>query len=186
MAHSIDLASHHLVGLGRATLASLRAALLRDAGPAAAAYLQEAGYAGGEQIYAAFRSWLTDQGAGEPEELPVSEFERRATEFLRLLGWGSLAIGTLSDAVATLDSSDWGEADPTSGLEHPGCYVSTGLLADFFGRVADFPLAVLEVECRSMGHDRCRFLLGNAEVMEYLFEEMGRGVGYEEAAAEVE
>ena len=186
MAHSIDLATHQLLGLGRGTLATLRAALLRDAGPAAAAYLQEAGYAGGEQLYAAFRAWLGAEGAGEPEDLPVQEFEQRATEFLRVLGWGSLTIGTLSDAVATLDSSDWGEADPASGLDHTGCYVSTGLLADFFGRVADFPLAVLEVECRSMGHDRCRFLLGNAEVMEFLFEQMGQGVAYEAAAAEVE
>ena len=186
MAHSIDLSTHQLLGLGRGTLAALRAALLRDAGAAAASYLQEAGYAGGDQVYTAFRAWLGAQAGGEPEELPVQEFERRATEFLRELGWGSISIGSLNDAVATLDSADWGEADPESGLDHPGCYVSTGMLADFFGRVADFPLAVLEVECRSMGHDRCRFLLGNADVMEFLYEEMGRGVDYAEAVGEVE
>ena len=55
------------------------------------------------------------------------------------------------------------------------------MFADFFGRIADTPLAVLEVECRSMGAPRCRFLVGNAEVMEHVYEEMGRGVDYEEA-----
>jgi hypothetical protein len=44
---------------------------------------------------------------------------------------------------------------------------------------------VLEVECRSMGHSRCRFLLGNAEVMEHVYGELSRGVGYEEAVEAV-
>jgi len=32
---------------------------------------------------------------------------------------------------------------------------------------------------------RCRFLVGNAEVMEHVYEEMGRGVDYEEAVGSV-
>jgi hypothetical protein len=59
------------------------------------------------------------------------------------------------------------------------------MLADFFGRVADFPLAVLEVECRSMGAPRCRFLLGAADVMGHIYEDVERGVAYEEAVASV-
>jgi predicted hydrocarbon binding protein len=181
MTQPLDLAGHRLVALSRASLAALRAALLRDAGPAAAAYLQEAGYAGGETIFGSFCDWLRDRGGGEPAELGVEEFERRASEYFRDAGWGSLRIGSLAEAVATLDSEDWGEADPLSRLDHPGCHFSTGMFADFFGRVADVPLAVLEVECRSMGSRRCRFLLGNTEIMNHIYEQMGTGVGYEDA-----
>ena len=186
MAHPLDLAGHNLVALSRASLATLRSALLRDAGPAAAAYLQEAGYAGGETIFASFRDWLRDRGAVAAEELAVDEFERRASEYFHDAGWGSLRIGSLGEAVATLDSEDWGEADPAGALDHPGCHLTTGMFADFFGRVADVPLAVLEVECRSMGAPRCRFLLGNSEVMNHIYEQMGTGVGYERAVDGIE
>jgi len=181
MAHSIDLASHQMVALTRASLASLRAALVRDAGPAAATYLQEAGYAGGEAVFASFSAWLGDLGLGAPEGLDVATFEQRASEYFCDAGWGNLAIGTLQDTVATLDSVDWGEADPGSGLDHPACHLTTGMFADFFGRVADHPVAVLEVECRSAGDARCRFLVGSAEVMSHIYEEMGHGAGYDAA-----
>ena len=181
----LDLTPNHLAAVPRASLAALRAALLRDAGPAAAAYLQEAGYAGGEALFAAFRGWLEARNAGAPEDLDIEEFERQATDFFREAGWGALRIGSLRAAVATLDSEDWAEADPSSALDHPGCHLTTGAFADFFGRVADQPLAVLEVECRSMGDARCRFLIGSAEVMGFVYEELGRGVTYEEAVAEI-
>ena len=45
------------------------------------------------------------------------------------------------------------------------------------------PLAVLEVECRSRGSHRCRFLVGSAEVMGHLYERMTEGASYQEAAA---
>ncbi len=183
---SFDLANHQMVALTRASLAALHSALTRDAGPAAAAYMQEAGYAGGETVFTSFRDWLADKRIGAPEDLELDEFQKQATEYFRDAGWGSLMIGTLRDAVATLDSADWGEADPANALEQPGCHLTTGMFADFFGRIADHPLAVLEVECRSMGDSRCRFLIGNAEVMGHVDDELGRGVGYEEALEEVE
>jgi hypothetical protein len=55
------------------------------------------------------------------------------------------------------------------------------MFADLFGRLAGAPVAVLEVECRSAGQDRCRFLIGSPEVMDAVFEEMGRGTDYEAA-----
>ena len=185
MPQSLDLATHQLLALTRSSLAALRAALIRDAGPSAAAYLQEAGYAGGESLFASFRGWLAARTDAQPEELDVQQFEQLATEYFRDAGWGSLRVGSLNDAVATLDSEDWGEADPDSGLDYPACHLTTGMFADFFGRIADTPLAVLEVECRSMGAPRCRFLVGNGEVMEHVYEEMGRGVDYEEAVGSV-
>jgi uncharacterized protein len=185
MAQTIDLANHQMVALTRASLAALRAALVRDAGPAAATYLQEAGYAGGEALFASFSAWLRDQGEGAPEDLDVPTFERHASEYFRDAGWGTLTIGTLREAVATLDSADWGEADPGSALDHPACHLTTGMFADFFGRIADHPVAVLEVECRSAGDARCRFLIGSSDVMGQVYDEMGRGTAYPAAVAEV-
>ena len=182
----MELVNNGMLGLPRPALAALRAALYRDAGPAVANYLQEAGYAGGETLFAAFRGWLAARKERAPEELSLERFEELATAFFREAGWGSLAIGSLRSAVATLDSRDWGEADPSSGMDHPACHFTTGMFADFFGRIADAPLAVLEVECRSAGSARCRFLVGNAEVMEHVYETMGRGEGYEAALGEVE
>ena len=184
---SLDLTSQNMLAFTRASLAALRAALVRDAGPSAAAYLQEAGYAGGEQLFSSFAEWLSARGeATLPEDLMLEEFEARATDFFREAGWGSISIGSLGNAVATLDSPDWGEADDAGGHEHPTCHLTTGMFADFFGRVADHPLAVMEVECRSTGATRCRFLMGNPEVMEHVYDALAQGASYEEAVEAVE
>ena len=178
---TIDLSGSGMLAITRDALTALRAALMRDTGPAAAGYLQEAGYAGGGALFDAFRRWLASRGFGEPESLPVDEFQQESAEFFRLAGWGTLQVGALHDMVATLDSSDWGEASPESALQQPGCHLSAGIFADFFGRVADAPLAVMEVECRSAGADRCRFLLGSTDVMQAVYEQMAQGAGYADA-----
>lgn len=183
MPNSLDLAGHGMLALTRSSLATLRSALLRDGGADAAVYLQEAGYAGGDAMWTAFQRWLNERTATPAEDLSVREFEARASEFFREAGWGNFTIGSLDDVVATLDASDWGEADPRSGVDHPCCHLTTGMFADLFGRVAGRPVAVLEVECRSSGADRCRFLVGSPEVMEQIYDEMGNGRAYEDAVA---
>jgi predicted hydrocarbon binding protein len=182
----IDVAGSEMLTVGRVALSALRSALLRDAGPEAAACLQEAGYAGGHAVYASFQRWLRTRDVEDAAELPMDEFQRLASEFFRESGWGNVELNALHDAVAVVDSPDWGEADPHDHLEHPACHFTTGMFADFFGHFSEVPLGVLEVECRSAGADRCRFLLGNGDVMRYVYEEMERGVGYEEAVAGVE
>ena len=49
------------VTLGPRVLQQLRAALERDTGLQAASYLQEAGFAGGEGLYAAYGAWLSGE-----------------------------------------------------------------------------------------------------------------------------
>jgi uncharacterized protein len=180
MTHRIDMAEMGLLAIGRASLAALRVSLDRDTG-AASAYLQEAGYAGGDAVYQAFRQWLGSVGGPAPEEASIDDFGRYATEFFRDLGWGSLTIGSLGETVATLDSMDWSEADDAAAQAGPTCHLSTGMFANFFGQVADAPLSVMEVECRSTGAERCRFLLGSVDVMQQLYEEMAAGRPYEDS-----
>lgn len=180
---TIDLTGTGMLAITRDALIALRSALTRDTGPAGAGYLQEAGYAGGGALFEAFRHWLATRGSGAPEALSVEDFQREATEFFRQAGWGSLHVGALHDTVATLDTDDWVEATPESPLDQVGCSYSAGMFADFFGRVADAPLAVMEVECRSAGGERCRFLLGSADVMQAVYDGMSQGLGYEDAVS---
>ena len=175
----MNLTGSGMVAVTRDALAALRNALMRDTGYAAAGYLQEAGYAGGASLFDAFRQWLSLRGAPEPDALSLGAFQSYASEFFRETGWGSLDVGELGEAVATLDSIDWSEATPEAGLEHPFCHLTSGMFADFFGRMAGAPLAVMEVECRSTGASRCRFLLGSAEVLQSVYDGMAAGESYE-------
>ena len=185
MGTNVDLSSSQLVALPRASLAALRAALIRDTGGAFATFLQEAGYAGGDAVFSAFTGWLAARGVADVESLDVASYQSLATDFFRQMGWGSVSITPLHDVVAMVDSEDWAESDPASGLPYPSCHYTTGLFADFFGRTADAPLAVLEVECRSSGSHQCRFLVGSAEVMAHLYDRMAAGATYDEAASDL-
>jgi predicted hydrocarbon binding protein len=177
----MDLHASNCLALPRASLAALRAALIRDTGGGFATYLQEAGYAGGEAVFAAFKSWLSERGE-DVDALDLAGFQDRAAEFFRAAGWGSITITPVGDVVATVDSADWAEADPLTALPYPSCHYTTGMFADFFGRTAAAPLSVLEVECRSSGSPQCRFLVGATEVMGHLYERMTAGEHYEAAA----
>lgn len=182
MPEPIELTDGGLVAITRESLLTLRTALFRELGINAAGLLQEAGYAGGQAFFDAFGSWLAARGLPSPESLPSAEFAERASEFLRSAGWGSIAIGTLESA-ATIDSPNWAEADPERPMDFPGCYYSAGLLTDLFGRIIGEPVAVMEVECRSMGNDRCRFLVGGVDTMQRVYDAMGEGLTYEQALA---
>jgi predicted hydrocarbon binding protein len=183
--NGMKLTDNGMVAITRDSFAALRGALMRDTGYAAFGYLQEAGYAGGAQLFEAFGGWLSAHGAAAPDALSLDEFQQLATDFFRECGWGSLAVGDLHEAVATLDSSDWAEAAPDAGMEHPCCHFTSGMFSDFFGRVANAPLAVMEVECRSVGAARCRFLLGSTEVLQHVYDAMAAGSSYDSAVAAV-
>ena len=176
-----DTNSDTLVAMPRSALAMLRDTLLKEGGPAAASFLQEAGYAGGETVSAGFAQWLEAHDYAPMHDLSMSAFAECVSQYFIELGWGKLSIARLNDAIAALDSADWWESDPNAKMDHPGCHISTGLLADLLGRVSGQPLAVLEVECRSMGSPTCRFLTGSAEALERVYERMIRGFRYEEA-----
>jgi len=178
-----ELPDNAMVGLTRDALTALHAALFRETGGNAAAYLQEAGYAGGGALHQAFARWCAERGVPMPESLAAPDFQQRATEFFTQLGWGSVVMDTLHASVLAVDSPDWAESSPGSGMQFPACYLSAGMLADFFSRLAGAQLVSMEVECRSMGHERCRFLLGSAETMQYVYEGMAQGVAYDAALA---
>jgi len=170
------------IRLGRRVIHQLRASLERDTGLQAAAYLQEAGYAGGEEMYAAFADWLSrTRGVEQPSDLDMKFLGEVLGDFFTEQGWGRLAVTPLGSAVLALDSREWAEAMDQRGAEFPSCHLSCGLLADFLGRVSQGLVAVMEVECRSRGEARCRFLAGSPETLGVVYDRMAQGSGYQEA-----
>ena len=184
MSASLDLPGNALVAMTRDSLLALRAALFRDVGPNAAAMLQEAGFAGGQAMFGAFAQLAgRARTCPRPRRCRPPNSPTHATEFFRDAGWGSIELGAL-ESVATVDSARLGRgAIRRFRSSFPGCYYTSGVMADFFGRLAGEPVAVMEVECRSMGGERCRFLVGSGETLQHVYDEMAQGVGYDEAVA---
>jgi predicted hydrocarbon binding protein len=173
--------SHGGVRIGRRVLHQLRTSLERDTGLQASSYLQEAGFAGGEELYAEFAEWLlATRGVERPGELDMTYLSEALAEFFTDQGWGTLTARSLGEAVLALDAADWAEAGGGTS-EFPSCHVTCGLLADFFGRMSNGLVAVMEVECRSRGESRCRFLAGAPETLSALYDRMAAGASYLDA-----
>lgn len=174
-----------LSAVPHASLRALRAALHRDLGDGFAAVLQEAGFAGGDGVMQAFGAWCGRSGLGDPAAMAYASFQGALARFFAEAGWGRVTLTPIGDSAIALDSGDWSESDPAAQMPYPSCYYSAGMLADVLGRVADGTLACLEVECRSAGAERCRFLLGSPEVLGHVHQRLTEGVGYEDALREI-
>lgn len=182
---SLSLGKSALSAVPRASLTTLRASLVRDLGNGFATVLQEAGYAGGESVQAALRDWCAEHGLGAPESLSYAQFRQAAVRFFAETGWGTVSLEPIGDTAVAFDSPDWAEADPASAMPFPSCYYTAGMLADLFARVADGPLQCIEVECRSHGGARCRWLLASPEVIAHVYQRLTEGVPYTDALAEL-
>lgn len=182
MSPSAVAAPARTLTLPRQSLQHLRQVLEREAGMNAATWLQEAGFAGGAALYEVYASWLADRYAvARPSALDVRHLGETLSAFFEEQGWGSVRVTPVTSAVIALDSPDWGESDPAAGAGYPACHLSSGLLAEFLSRVSETTLGVMEVECRSRGESRCRFLAGSPETLQILYERMAEGASYLDA-----
>lgn len=170
-----------LIGLSQRTLRDLR---LRVAGASGGGpdALREAGYAGATSLFDAFETWLGDRGSPKAEELAIDEFSARAAEFFQAAGWGRVSFRSLHDALAVIDIEGCWEAQ-LHGEGERGCHLTTGTLAGFLGCLADYPVAVMEIECSVGASARCRFLAGNADMLEHAYERVSRGEAWESIGA---
>ena len=176
------LLPHRCLILSRAALHQLRASLERGTGVQSATYLQEAGFASGEGVYAAFSEWAAATYFVErPADLDIQFLGEAMSGFFHDCGWGTLVPDQIAPAVVCLDSSDWAEAHPESQAQYPSCHFSCGMLADFLGRLSGGLMGVMEVECRSRGEERCRFLAGSPETLGVLYDRMNQGTPYMQA-----
>lgn len=154
----------------------LHASLATHAPDHAITILQEAGYAAGDGLYRAFAA------ANSPTDLDAELLGPTLAELFTSGGWGAVTVTPVGTGALALDSDDWAEAEPGTS-QTPMCFFSAGMLADFLGRLSDETVAVMEVECRSKGDARCRFLSATPAVLEKVYNEMTQGRSYEEALA---
>jgi predicted hydrocarbon binding protein len=164
-----------------ASLAALRRALARSVGADAAALaLQEAGVAAGNAFHDLLLRVGDDIDAADWSE---GVFWRRFGDLFERRGWGRVANETLHNGVGALDAFDWVESEPDSGASRPSCFFTAGLLANLLGRVCNDEVAVLEVECRSRGDARCRFLYGSPDVLELVYGRIRAGSAVDDSIA---
>ena len=167
--------------IGRGALRQLHESLLRDAADHAVNILQEAGFAAGAGVYQAFRTWLPGEtGVAEPQDLEAARLNDVLSAFFQAIGWGSVRVAPLGAAALAIDSGDWAEAEPGTA-ETPMCFFSSGMFADFLGRLSGETVAVMEVECRSRHDPRCRFLSGAPDTLNVVYDQMTQGRSYVEA-----
>ena len=156
----------------------LHASLMSRSPDQAIAVLQEAGYAAGEGLFQSFTA------ANDPTDLDADLLGETLSEFFKSGGWGTVTMSPVGTGALALDSSDWAEAEPGTS-QTPMCFFSAGMLADFLGRLSDESISVMEVECRSRGDARCRFLSATPEVLQRVYEGMTAGRTYVEALSNV-
>ena len=167
-----------------ASLAALRVALSEEVGPdAAARALASAGHAAGDALIVQ----LTGPDAAQTSVSDIGEatYWRRLSHLFSARGWGTLTQSSAHEGVGALDASDWVEANEDAQANRPSCFFTTGMLANLLGSAAGTPISVLEVECRSRGDARCRFLFGSNEALQAVYDRVGAGQSAEAALAEL-
>jgi predicted hydrocarbon binding protein len=163
-----------------ASLSALRQALTAEVGPdTAARALRAAGHAAGDAWYPRIH------GNQDDREVPENTFWRRLSQLFSSHGWGSLTHEAVHPGVGALDAGDWVEAEPEAGESRPSCFFTTGLLANLLGNAAGGDVAVMEVECRSQGDARCRFLFGSADALNALYQRVATGDAVDTALSEL-
>jgi bacteriochlorophyll 4-vinyl reductase len=170
------------ITLPAASIAAVHAALVGSVGAeGAAAALRQSGHAAGDAL---FRVLLATQ-AQEVHALPADRFWAQFNRLFSSRGWGQLSYSQPHAGVGALDSGDWAEALPHGNASQPCCHFTTGLLANLLGQVAGGDVAVLEVECRSRGDARCRFLFGGADAVFAVYESIASGTAPAAAVAQL-
>ena len=155
---------------------TLRQELSKEAGALPTIHaLHHAGYHAGEAAAASFG------GADGVQGMAQSAFWARVSDFFARRGWGTLTLSEQKGVVALLSSGDWVEATAGEPSEDASCSFSTGFLSGLLSTLAGGPVAVLEVECRGRGDDRCLFAFGSELAVHDLYGKLLDGATLEAA-----
>lgn len=138
---------------------------LEEIGADHAAVLNEAGASSGRMLLSAWRDRIIDRGGpDDPGLVDQRWFGTLLTEMLAEEGWGRFVIDQPDADALVLVAEDGSEAAPDTAAE-PACHFTAGALAWFLGELAEAPLGVHELECRSAGAPACHFLVGSPEMI---------------------
>lgn len=174
------------LSFGRATLEHLRSVLERETPTQAANLLREIGFSAGEALYEGMVESVAERyGVETPQALDHRYLGDSLSGFFRESGWGTVSLEPVAAGLVALDSPDWTEATPRdAGI--PSCHFSCGMLSDFLTRLGGYPAAVMEVECRSRGEARCRFLVGSPDLLTWIYEGVVAGSTYQQLLVALE
>lgn len=165
-----------------ASLAALTDALIARVGADAAAQaLRDAGHAAGDALHRV----LAGPDGSDLAAIPADRFWQHLSRMFSSRGWGTVSFSQVHAGVGALDTTDWFEARPEAHAGAPCCHFTTGVLANLLGRVAGSDIAVMEVECRTRGDQRCRFLLGGADAVTTIYQRMAAGEHADAAIAQL-
>jgi predicted hydrocarbon binding protein len=154
-----------LLQLAPSTLLAIRASLLTRADLDTVFVLRDAGYVGGDHIYAAFVQYVCEREPVDPQELGIDEFFRYAGEFFTQCGWGTTRFSAHDETFCVVEIDDCWEAAPEHQPDPKGCHLTLGLLGAFLGKFADYPVSILEIDGPDTGSTVCRFISGNTEMV---------------------
>ena len=138
--------------------------------------MHHAGYTAG--LSAAFM--INREAGGDAFALASEPFWRLLSNYFSTRGWGTLEHRAAHPGIGVLSSGDWAESSAGAGSE-AGCSVSAGLLSGILSQLAGDAVAVLEVRCRSRGHDACDFAFGSETAVHELYGRMLDGADIEHA-----
>lgn len=144
--------------------------------------LHHAGYHAG---LAAAASVNQDAG-GDSFSLSQGGFWALLAGYFGKRGWGELQHSTPHPAVGMLTSSDWAEARADEVDADASCSFSAGFLSGLLSQLAGGPVAVLEVECRTRGDERCRFAFGSETAIHELYGHLLDGADLQSALDRLE
>lgn len=122
-------------------------------------------------------------GDADPAEADPATYWEVTRDHLLEAGLGETAYRVVHAGVGSITADGLPEAADHDGAGRgtEGCPFSAGLFGGLLSAAADRPVAVLEVECRSRGDERCRFLVGSEDRLTDLRERIVEGATLEEA-----
>lgn len=141
--------------------------------------LHHAGYEAG---LAAVHMIHQDAG-GDSLSLGQSGFWNHLSDYFSKRGWGALDHRSVHPGVGMLSARDWAESSSGAVSPDASCSFSAGYLSGLLTQLAGGPIAVLEVGCRSRGHDSCDFAFGSETAIHDLYGRMLEGDDLESALA---
>lgn len=145
-----------------ASLQTLRASLTK-AGLSPSGILRAAGAESGDHLYEQWRAYLGRlDGPDDPGLVDQRHFGAILTSLLERGGWGRCVVDQIGADGVVLVVEESAESEPGTS-EGSTCHFLAGALAAFLTELAETPLSVVEVECRSVDSPACHFLVGSPE-----------------------
>ena len=160
-----------LIGVALPTLRELRSASLPAAIGRSSRRAPRSRIRRRRRRFRGVRAWLADRARfGVDRRISRSTISARRPRSSSAAGWGDVTFAPDDpEGVADVDIGLLGvrRGGDTARLSHHDRNARA-----FFGRLAGYPVAVMETECSAGA--RCRFLLGNADVMQLQVAECSR------------